>query len=278
MSDFDHYVVFGNPVEHSQSPRIHALFAEQTNDSIRYEKLFVPLGEFKKSVMKFIDAGGRGANVTVPFKVDAFELATTHSQRAQYAQAVNTLTFRDGQIFADNTDGVGLVNDITRNLGFSVTGKSVLIVGSGGATRGVLLPIVQERPHEIVVINRTAAKADELVKALAQQAESHSVRIDSGGLDAVGEASFDLVVNATSSSLTDDAFPVSTKVLANGALAYDMMYGKQETSFTRWAEMANAARVSDGLGMLVEQAAESFYLWRGKRPDAKGVIEVLRGK
>lgn len=278
MSDFDHYVVFGNPVEHSQSPRIHALFAEQTNDSIRYEKLFVPLGEFKKSVMKFIDAGGRGANVTVPFKVDAFELATTHSQRAQCAQAVNTLTFRDGQIFADNTDGVGLVNDITRNLGFSVTGKSVLIVGSGGATRGVLLPIVQERPREIVVINRTAAKADELVKALAQQAESHSVRIDSGGLDAVGEASFDLVVNATSSSLTNDAFPVSTKALANGALAYDMMYGKQETSFTRWAEMANAALVSDGLGMLVEQAAESFYLWRGKRPDAKGVIEALRGK
>jgi len=278
MSELDHYVVFGNPVEHSQSPRIHALFAEQTNDPIRYEKLFVPLGEFKKSVMKFIDAGGRGANVTVPFKVDAFEFATMHSQRAQYAQAVNTLTFRDGQIFADNTDGVGLVNDITRNLGFSVTGKSVLIVGSGGATRGVLLPIVQERPREIVVINRTAAKANELVKALAQQAKSHSVRIDSGGLDAVGEASFDLVVNATSSSLTDDAFPVSTKVLANGALAYDMMYGKQETSFTRWAEMANAARVSDGLGMLVEQAAESFYLWRGKSPDAKGVIEVLRGK
>jgi shikimate dehydrogenase len=278
MSELDHYVVFGNPVEHSQSPRIHALFAEQTNDPIRYEKLFVPLGEFKKSVMKFIDAGGRGANVTVPFKVDAFEFATTHSQRAQSARAVNTLTFRDGQIFADNTDGVGLVNDITRNLGFSVTGKSVLVVGSGGATRGVLLPIVQERPREIVVINRTAAKANELVKALAQQAESHSVRIDSGGLDAVGEASFDLVVNATSSSLTDDAFPVSTKVLANGALAYDMMYGKQETSFTRWAEMANAARVSDGLGMLVEQAAESCLLLRGKRPDAKGVIEALRGK
>ncbi len=277
MSELDHYVVFGNPVEHSQSPRIHALFAEQTNDPIRYEKLFVPLGEFKKSVMKFIDAGGLGANVTVPFKVDAFEFATTHSQRAQSARAVNTLTFRDGQIFADNTDGVGLVNDITRNLGFSVTGKSVLIVGSGGATRGVLLPIVQERPREIVVINRTAAKANELVKALAQQAESHSVRIDSGGLDAVAEASFDLVVNATSSSLTNDAFPVSTKALANGALAYDMMYGKQETSFTRWAEMANAARVSDGLGMLVEQAAESFYHLGGKRAVVKGVLGAIRG-
>lgn len=262
----DRYAVFGNPIAHSKSPRIHAEFARQTGQDLSYEAIEAPIDNFKGAVLAFRDAGARGANVTVPFKEQAFLLAGERSDRAEAAGAVNTLRFEDGGIFGDNTDGAGLVNDLMRNLGFDPAGRRVLLLGAGGAARGVGLPLMERNPSEMFVANRTAYKAREL-----------SARFDcyGGGFDALPGRKFDLVINATAASLAGDLPPLPDDIFAPGALAYDMMYGR-ETPFLTFAR-ERGVRVADGLGMLVEQAAEAFFIWRAVRPKTAPVIAMLRG-
>ena len=276
MAAPDQYVVIGNPIEHSKSPEIHSMFADQIGISIEYKKLLCPIGDFSKVVSEFFASGGRGANVTVPFKLEAYEYSMLRSSRVEHAKAANTLLSKNGVIAAENTDGIGLVRDIVGNIEFPIADQSVLIVGSGGATRGVLLPILEERPKAIMVVNRTPEKAYQLIKTIEVEANRTGVDVASGGLIDLDDGEFDLVVNATSSSLSDELFPLGTNLLGRKALAYDMMYGKEETSFTKWAQHAKAHKVADGLGMLVEQAAESFFLWCGERPNTQAVMEILR--
>ena len=266
----DRYVVIGNPIAHSKSPQIHARFAQQTGEDIHYDRLLAPLDGFDASVREFIAAGGRGANVTVPFKLDAFALADERSARADVAGAVNTLTFEGGRIIGDNTDGVGLVRDIVSNAGVPVGGKRVLLLGAGGAARGVILPLLAEAPAELTIANRTVAKAEELVAQFKHPALKASRFEDLSG-------AFDIVINATSASLSAELPPVPASVFASTSFAYDMMYGAQPTVFMQLAA-THGASVRDGLGMLVEQAAESFCLWRGVRPDTAPVYQWLRAQ
>jgi shikimate dehydrogenase len=266
----DRYAVIGHPIAHSKSPDIHARFAAQTKQHLIYERLLAPLDGFTTAVQAFVQQGGRGANITVPFKLEAHALATRLTARAQAAGAVNTLTFEADGILGDNTDGVGLVADIVRNASRAVAGKKVLLLGAGGAARGVVLPLLSEHPAELVIANRTHARAVELARQFAAQYGN----IRASDFAALNER-FDLVVNATSASLTADMPPVSAAVFDAGTLAYDMMYGKQPTVFMQFAAQHRAA-VRDGLGMLVEQAAESFYVWRGVRPDTAAVFAELR--
>lgn len=269
----DRYAVFGNPIAHSKSPFIHARFAEQTGQALRYEARLAPLGGFAEAVAAFRAEGGRGANVTVPFKLDAFALADRRSARAEAAGAANTLLFDERGILADNTDGVGLVRDLAQ-FGCVLDGARVLLLGAGGAARGALLPLLAEAPSSLTIANRTPEKA----LALAQQfqPEGRACALAGCGFDGLAGGTFDVVINATSSSLSDDVPPLPQGIYAPGALAYDMMYGRDETSFIAAARALGAARVSDGLGMLVEQAAESFFLWRGVRPDTLPVRAALR--
>lgn len=272
----DRYVVIGHPVAHSQSPKIHAMFAAQTGQDIAYEKLLAPIDGFAEALRTFIAEGGQGANVTVPFKLEAYELADEVSERARHARAANTLKFDGGRICADNTDGVGLVRDIRVNLGVAPEGKQVLLIGAGGAARGVLLPLLEARPAILVIANRTVEKAMQLAHSNQHQPQAaHTVLSGCGFTDLAGQQ-FDIVINATSSSLSDELPPLPDRLFAPGALAYDMMYGKGLTSFLSYAQAQNAAQLADGLGMLVEQAAESFWIWRGKRPDTKPVMLALR--
>jgi shikimate dehydrogenase len=264
----DSYAVFGNPIAHSKSPIIHAAFARQTGQDMRYAALLVPLEGFREAVMSFRAEGARGANVTVPFKEQAFAVATRCSERAEMAGAVNTLKFEAGDIFGDNTDGAGLVRDLVGNLGVDLAGKRILLMGAGGAARGVIPPLLEQAPACLFIANRTADKADALACGFAGQG-----RIAGGGYgNLTGE--FDVVINATAASLAGDLPPLPDDVFASGALAYDMMYG-QDTPFLAFAR-ARRARAADGLGMLVEQAAEAFFVWRGVRPDTAPVIEMLR--
>lgn len=268
----DRYAVVGNPISHSKSPLIHAAFARQTDQDLSYEAMLAPLDGFAPCVSEFRRDGGKGLNVTVPFKVDAWKLATRLSERARLAQAVNALQFEPGeQIFGDNTDGAGLVRDIVHNLGFPLEGKKILLMGAGGAARGVLLPLLENRPASIFIVNRTAARAVEL-----QHQFTPYGAIAAGSYEALSGASFDVVINATSSGLADQLPPLPEGLFAPAALAYDMMYGK-ETPFLSFAREQGAEVVADGLGMLVEQAAEAFLLWRGVRPATQPVIEMLRG-
>jgi len=261
----DRYAVVGNPVAHSKSPRIHALFARQTGQDMRYEAMLSPLDGFATTVRAFAAAGGRGVNVTVPFKEQAFRLATTLTPRAQAAGAVNTLSFDDGRIAGDNTDGAGLVADIVGNLGVDLRGKRVLLLGAGGAARGAILPLLECAPAELTVINRTADKAHALA------GEFPGCR--GGGFTDLSGA-FHVAINATSAGLSDAALPLPPDVFAPGGLAYDMVYGR-DTPFLRQARSAGA-RTADGLGMLVEQAAEAFFVWRGVRPETAPVLAALR--
>jgi shikimate dehydrogenase len=265
----DRYAVIGNPIAHSKSPDIHARFAAQTGQHLSYERLLAPLDGFAAVVRTFIQEGGKGMNVTVPFKLEAYALADTLTARAQAAGAVNTLQFKDGSILGDNTDGVGLVHDIVRNAGVSIVGKSVLLLGAGGAARGVILPLLEQQPRRLVLANRTVSKAEDLARQFSAQGA-----IDVCAFDAVHEA-FDIVINATAASLSAELPPISPAVFGTQTLAYDMMYGKDATVFMQFAA-ANSARTRDGLGMLVEQAAESFYLWRGVRPETDEVFAALR--
>lgn len=262
----DRYAVFGNPVSHSKSPRIHALFAAQTGQDMRYEARQAPLDGFAAAVRAFIAAGGRGANVTVPFKEEAFRLATELTPRARAAGAVNTLSFDGEAIRGDNTDGAGLVRDLKANLGCDPAGKRILLIGAGGAARGVVLPLLDERPATLCVANRTAAKATQLAAAFG---------VEGGGFEALAGRAFDLVINATSAGLSDAALPLPAGVFAPQALAYEMLYGR-ETPFMAQARAVGCS-VADGLGMLVEQAAEAFFVWRGVRPETAPVLAALRG-
>lgn len=266
----DRYAVIGNPVGHSKSPDIHAIFAAQAGQALVYERLPAPLDGFAHVVHAFMRAGGKGANVTVPFKLEAFALATQLTERARAAGAVNTLKFDHAAIIGDNTDGVGLVADIVRNAGMPLAAKTILLLGAGGAARGVILPLLQQHPAQLVIANRTAAKADELARRFAGQGA-----IDAQPIDTLQQP-FDVVINATSASLSADLPPVSGAVFGNNTLAYDMMYGPAPTVFMDFATR-HGARARDGLGMLIEQAAESFFVWRGVRPDTAAVFAALRG-
>ncbi len=268
----DQYVVIGNPVAHSKSPAIHAQFAAQTGESIAYERLAAPLDDFAACVQHFMQSGGRGANVTVPFKLEAFALATQLTPRAQAAGAVNTLSFEDGRIVGDNTDGVGLVRDIVYNAGVVLEGRRILLLGAGGAARGVVMPLLAERPQQLVVANRTFARAQELVQSFPAAA---SVLKAAAFDDLSGQ--FDVIINATSASLSADLPAVPATLFGPQVFVYDMMYAATPTVFMQWAAQ-HGARVRDGLGMLVEQAAESFFVWRGARPDTAPVYALLRAQ
>lgn len=270
----DLYCVMGNPVEHSKSPWIHARFAELTGQTLQYGKRLIPLDGFATAVSAFIAEGGRGCNITVPFKFEAAALATHTSERATLALASNVLTFRDGEILADNTDGAGLVNDIQRNAGLALSGRHVLLVGAGGAAAGVLGPLIQARPASITVANRTLNKATDLVErhaALALLQKTELLAQDLQGL----AGNFDVVINATASSLSGAGVPVAASTLKPGALAYDMMYGPAAHGFLSWAR-EHGAVARDGLGMLVEQAAETFLIWRDVLPPSQPVLAELR--
>ena len=276
MKSADKYAVFGNPIAHSKSPRIHALFAASLNQHIDYEKRLTPLGDFAGELRRFFDEGGVGANVTVPFKRDAFALAREASLRAQQAGAANFLMWRGDHWYCDNTDGAGLVRDIETNLQVILKDKKVLLLGAGGAARGVIGPLLLRSPQQIVVVNRTSNRAAELVAAYESEYAASAMSV----ADLVDQTiRFDVVINATSSSLSGELpLPHSAEVFAPGALAYDMMYGIQPTTFMNWATRQGASSVADGLGMLVEQAAESYVQWRGVLPQATPIIAQLRAE
>jgi shikimate dehydrogenase len=267
----DHYAVIGNPVAHSKSPRIHAAFAQQTAQDLDYGVILAPLGGFADAVAKFRADGGRGLNVTVPFKLDAYALATELTGRAKSAGAVNTLKFDGAVALGDNTDGAGLVADIVTRLGVRIAAKRVLLMGAGGAARGVVLPLLQQRPAMLAIANRTVGKA----LALAQESAAHGT-VRGGSYADFAALTFDVVVNATSASLTGHVPPLSDELFAAESLAYDMVYGDEPTAFMTQAKSRGAARVADGLGMLIAQAAESFVLWRGVRPDTRPVIDMFQ--
>lgn len=271
----DLYAVVGNPVSHSKSPLIHAEFAKQTNQDIEYRAVLAPLDGFASTIEKLRNAGCRGCNVTVPFKFEAFLYAKSRSDRAETARAVNTLEFDNDSIYGDNTDGAGLVADIKKNLDFPLSGKRILLVGAGGAAWGVLLPLLLESPHRLVVSNRTIAKAEEAVRILSGFERNASTEFLARGFSDLGGEKFDIVINATSSGLKNELPPLPEGLFAEGSLAYEMMYGRV-TPFMKFAAEQGAGKISDGLGMLVEQAAESFFVWRGVRPETKPVIEKLR--
>ena len=273
----DHYSLLGNPVEHSKSPWIQSRFAELTGEAVRYDKQLVALDGFTAAVQAFSAAGGKGCNVTVPFKLQAAALATHPSARVQLAGACNTLRFDGHEIHADNTDGIGLMRDITDNAGVPLTGRDVLLIGAGGAGAGVLGPLLELRPRRVVLANRTAERAHQVAAVHAALATEHGVMLESCGLaDApVLESSFDVVLNASSSSLHGTGVPVPASVLRPGALACDLMYGPAAQAFLDWAQ-AHGATPRDGLGMLVEQAAAAFAFWRGVYPPTGPVLTEMR--
>lgn len=269
----DKYAVMGNPIAHSKSPQIHRLFAEQTQQDMSYEKILVPLDDFEAAVLEFRQRGGKGLNITVPFKEQAWRYAERKSDQAQLAGAVNTLVFTENECFGENTDGIGLVKDISDNHRADLSNKNILILGAGGAARGVLKPLLDQKPNKVCIANRTVAKAEALVKLFA----------DSGplcccGYDDLGKESFDWIINATSASLNNELPPIAPEVIDQHSQCYDMMYGPGTTAFNQWALARGANRAIDGLGMLVEQAAQSFYLWRGIMPDTGAVIKRLKNE
>ena len=268
----DRYVVIGNPVAHSLSPRIHAAFARALGEAIEYSKLEVPVGEFAAHAQRFFDGGGRGANVTLPFKQDAFAFAAQRSVRAQTAGAANVLAARDGRIVADNTDGAGLVADLVDNVRLALRDRRVLILGAGGATRGVLAPLLALAPGEVVIANRTVERARELCARFASLGALRPLALES-----LRAEPFDLVLNATSSGTRGEPMALPAGLFTPRVFAYDMAYGAGARAFLAQAH-AGGARFADGLGMLVEQAAESFLLWRGKRPATRPVLDALRAE
>jgi len=267
----DRYAVIGNPIAQSKSPFIHASFAKATNQDLEYGLILGPLDGFDETVRTFQREGGRGMNVTAPFKLQAFAIADEKSERAQLAGAANALKFEaDGRILAENFDGLGLTNDIVRNQGVAMRGKRVLVLGAGGATRGLVLPFLAEKPAELVIANRDAAKAAQLAQQLAANGP-----IRGGGYADIGNQRFDIVCNATSASLRAELPPVSPEVFAIDGLAYELAYGKGLTPFLRLAQNAGVKRLADGVGMLVEQAAEAFVWWRGVRPQTRALIDQM---
>lgn len=267
------YAVMGNPIAHSLSPLIHAEFAAQTGQDLRYEARLVELGGFPAAVAAFRDEGGKGLNITVPFKQEAWALADERSERAERAGAVNTLVLNpDGSLFGDTTDGVGLVRDLRHNREVDLRGKRVLLLGAGGAVRGVLEPLLDERPQLLVIANRTAAKAVELARDFCALGP-----VEGCGFPDLEQQPFDVIINGTAAGLTDEVPPIPAGVVQAHSWCYDMMYGAEPTAFVKWCQAQGAHQACDGLGMLVEQAAESFAQWRGVRPETTAVIAALRG-
>jgi shikimate dehydrogenase len=270
----DSYAVIGNPIAQSKSPPIHAAFAASTGQDMVYDRILAPLDGFAAAVEHFAAGGGRGLNVTAPFKLQAFAVAAKTSERAHLAGAVNTLLRVDGEWHADNTDGVGLVRDLTVNLGVDLTDCEIAILGAGGAVRGILKPLFDAGVAAVAISNRTMSKAEEIATTF-----SHYGPVEAIAPDGFGTRRFGLVVNATSLGVGGaavDRFPFAGSIFAPGAFAYDLIYSDRPTAFMRWARAHGAGAASDGMGMLVEQAAESFALWRGVRPDTKPVFTMLR--
>ena len=272
MTHKDKYAVFGNPIKHSKSPVIHAAFAEQCGQQMLYRAVRVELGGFAAAARSFFESGGAGLNVTLPFKRDAFDFADRLSARARRAGAVNTLTrMADGRVEGENTDGIGLVRDMVANLGWVVQGLRILVLGAGGAVRGVLEPLLLERPRELLIVNRTPERARELAAEFSDLGT-----VEGGGYSLIGKRQFDLVINGTSASLVGEVPDLPGGLLTERSCCYDLVYGGEPTPFMRWAAHHAAWAVSDGLGMLVEQAAQSFYIWRRVRPETSPVIRRLR--
>ena len=267
----DIYAVFGHPISHSKSPRIHNLFAKQTSQNLRYDACDVPAGAFTTSVDTFFRNGGKGLNCTVPLKELAWQYANSLSDRARLSKAVNTLVMQsDGLILGDNTDGIGLVNDLTINHAIELSGRQILILGAGGATRGILPAILDHKPAQIAIANRTISKAEAIIKEFGNLGDL----VCSDYTD-LGHQRFDLIINATSASLSGQLPPLPENLLSENGCCYDLAYGNQPTAFVRWGNARNARISLDGLGMLVEQAAEAFKLWRGVRPETASVIKLL---
>lgn len=269
----DLYAVMGNPIAHSLSPRIHDWFAQQTGQDLRYEARLVAVDGFANAVAAFREEGGKGLNITVPFKQEAWKLATTRSPRAERAGAVNTLVIGENDsLYGDTTDGVGLLRDLAGNLGLNLAGMDILLLGAGGAVRGVLEPLLAQGPRRLLIANRTAERAATLA------ADYRTLgAVEGCGFDGLAGQDFDLVINGTAAGLQDEVPAIPGTVLKTGGCGYDMMYGTEPTAFVRWCREHGAGRTADGLGMLVEQAAESFFLWRGVRPGTAPVIARLRG-
>ena len=265
------YAVIGNPIDHSLSPVIHAQFAKQVGLSITYEKILSPIDEFASNIERFIDSGGLGFNITLPFKIKAYELSDDCTINAKTSGAVNTIKVEGNTLIGENTDGIGLVNDLCNNLNQSLKGKEILIIGAGGATQGILKPLLDCGPEKILLANRTKEKSLKLANHFAKYG-----KVCGFGLDQIKKKSVDIIINATSASI-DGEIPVIANGVAEGALCYDLMYG-METPFMKWAQTNSALQVTDGLGMLVEQAASSFYFWHGKTPETQPVINSIRAK
>jgi shikimate dehydrogenase len=271
-TDMDRYAVFGNPITHSKSPQIHNLFAEQTNQTLIYTAEHIEPGQFDQAVKAFIKNNGKGLNITVPFKEDAWSCATLRSDRAQRAGAVNTLIMQtDGNLYGDTTDGTGLVNDLIHNHNIQLADKDILIIGAGGAVRGVLESILEQKPASLLIANRTKQKAVQLAGDFGDLGN-----IKGCGLDDINDRDFDIIINGTSASLHGDLPPLPGSIFRKGSTSYDMMYAPQSTPFMLWSTDNGAKNTFDGLGMLVEQAAESFYLWRNVKPETKPVINNIR--
>jgi shikimate dehydrogenase len=269
----DRYAVFGHPIGHSQSPRIHALFAAATQQAMTYEAEDIPPEGFNDAISRFLGSGGRGLNITVPLKELAFLVADTLSPEAGRSKAVNTLLFSpDGHIHGDNTDGRGLVRDLTLNLGIPLKGRRILILGAGGAARGILEPLLKLEPAQVTLANRTTEKARQLAFEFEDLGPLRAL-----AMAALQDQQYDLILNATAASLQGDVPPLPDQILAAGGCCYDLAYGKEPTPFVLWGLQQGAVLSRDGIGMLVEQAAEAFWLWRGIRPDTPSVIATLRG-
>lgn len=274
MTSIDQYAVIGNPIAHSKSPLIHLAFAAQTHQLLEYSRVLAPIEGFANTIAELRALGFKGANVTVPFKLEAFALANHLTERAMDAGAVNTLMFDEHGITGDNTDGAGIVRDITQNLNIQLANKRILLIGAGGAAEGVLHPILAWAPQLLVITNRSLDKALSMVKKIEAQGDYQMVSVNAYAFDDLHDQAFDVVINATSAGLTDTVLPIPSSIFAPNALAYDMMYGR-ETPFMQLAKQ-QGAQVADGLGMLVEQAAEAFFVWRGVRPETQAVMHVIR--
>ena len=269
------FAVIGNPIDFSKSPFIHTSFAKSTNQEIEYLKILGPLGKFKETVDEFRKQGGQGINITAPFKLDAFQYATKRSQAAELAGAANALRFEKDQVIAENFDGKGLVCDVINNLGYELKNKRILLLGSGGAARGALLPLLAEIPEQLVISNRTASKAINLAK-IAQKHKSEMSEVSAIDMNQLGGIHFDVIFNATSASLRDELLPIPLDVFGSNSLAYELAYGKGLTPFLRLAQKARSCQIADGVGMLAEQAAEAFAWWMGVRPNTQDVISKLK--
>lgn len=274
MDEIDRYAVFGDPIKHSKSPFIHARFAEQTGQTLTYEAQQVPAIAFEDTVRTFFNQGGKGLNCTVPLKELAWRYADRNTERANQSKAVNTLILEEnGEVLGDNTDGVGLLNDLMQNHGIAINSKRILIVGAGGATRGILAPLLAQGPETIAIANRTVSKAQALAKEF-----SGEQNIEGCGFETLDGLQFDLIINATSASLSGDLPPLPQNLLAEKGVCYDLAYANQATAFVHWSRDQGASKSLDGLGMLVEQAAEAFYQWRGVRPETQPVIALLEAQ